>query len=360
LSEVEDGAYEGVLAAAVIELTNRCNSRCLHCASNSGAARVDELPTARWLTLMEELRALGCEEVTLIGGEVFLHPDWLAIAQRVVDLGVGLSIVTNGLFIGPEKMAALLSLPLLRLGVSLDAADPVLYRHIRGVDGYSQALDFIDRFVATGHAPVNAVTTFTRLNAGHFEAIEQVVRGLGVSWQIQFAHDVSERFTSEMLLSPDDFRVLCGKIGDLVLAAELDGRQWIVPMDDFGYFPLDPLHAPIHARWSGCQAGLHIIGVRANGDLLGCLSLGDPFIEGNLRERSLVEIWRDPASFAKLRRKGGRLEGSCAACDKAEVCRAGCPCMAYASTGDIYENHYCLRHLERQELLALLVDEDAG
>ena len=41
------------------------------------------------------------------------------------------------------------------------------------------------------------------------------------------------------------------------------------------------------------------------------------------------------------------LEGECAACTFRKVCRAGCTSMAYAVTGTIYDNPYCLQRARR-------------
>jgi len=133
----------------------------------------------------------------------------------------------------------------------------------------------------------------------------------------------------------------------------LDGSEdlEIVTMDDIGYFPLEADHGLLYDWWKGCQAGTKVVGIRANGDVLGCLSLGDPFIEANIRQRSVADIWRDPTSFEQMRRKTEHLTGHCRACPHAARCKAGCAAMAYSATGDIYENPYCIRNIECREII---------
>jgi radical SAM protein with 4Fe4S-binding SPASM domain len=127
-------------------------------------------------------------------------------------------------------------------------------------------------------------------------------------------------------------------------------------MDDFGYFPLDPALRFLHQTWHGCIAGRSLIGIRSNGDLLGCLSLGDGFIEGNLRQTSLRELWSSPTAFPRLRHKEYQLTGACAACPFASECRAGCTGIAQSATGDIGCNPYCIRAMETEEILATLTE----
>jgi radical SAM protein with 4Fe4S-binding SPASM domain len=68
--------------------------------------------------------------------------------------------------------------------------------------------------------------------------------------------------------------------------------------------------------------------------------------EGNVRERPLSEIWRDPKAFAYNRCFDPReLSGDCARCEFGWLCRAGCTTVAYLATGSTGNNPYCLRRV---------------
>ncbi len=55
---------------------------------------------------------------------------------------------------------------------------------------------------------------------------------------------------------------------------------------------------PDSNTWKGCTAGISSLGITSNGGVAGCLSMGNNrFIEGNVRERSIIDIWKDPNSF---------------------------------------------------------------
>jgi radical SAM protein with 4Fe4S-binding SPASM domain len=71
------------------------------------------------------------------------------------------------------------------------------------------------------------------------------------------------------------------------------------------------------------------------------------FIEGNLREKSLREIWEDPDAFAYNRRfTTDQLTGKCASCPRGDVCAGGCRSYNYFTTGKLYENCLCARKCE--------------
>src|SRR5262245_17164983 len=83
-------------AYAVWEITLACNLACVTCGSRAGPARPDELTTAEALDLVRQLAEVGIGEVTLIGGEAFLRPDWLEIARAINDHGMICGLTTGG------------------------------------------------------------------------------------------------------------------------------------------------------------------------------------------------------------------------------------------------------------------------
>lgn len=56
------------LRLAWLELTSRCNLRCVHCYVEAGDARGEEMPTGEWARIISELAALGCGAIQLTGG----------------------------------------------------------------------------------------------------------------------------------------------------------------------------------------------------------------------------------------------------------------------------------------------------
>lgn len=344
------------LRYAVIEVTNRCNLRCPHCPSTSGAPRSHELSLEEIQALLQDIHALGGEGITLLGGEVLLREDWVEIGRAVRDLGMRLVFISNGLlFRTDEDVARLASLTPHLVGISLDGASPETYRRQRGADGFDHALGLLHRLVAEGFPHVNAITTFSRDNLHEFDDFAVLLADTGITWQVQIANKGGDRFDDGLFFTLDDYRWLVGKMRDIwVSHRDRVHLQW---MDDLGYFPLDPKLRFLHQTWRGCIAGLELIGVRSSGDVLGCLFLSDDaFVEGNIRQQPLAELWQSDAAFQRYRRKEELLTGACARCAFAERCRAGCSAMAWSITGDLGCDPYCIRSIETAELLAAVDD----
>jgi radical SAM protein with 4Fe4S-binding SPASM domain len=101
-------------------------------------------------------------------------------------------------------------------------------------------------------------------------------------------------------------------------------------------------------RWQGCPGGVTSVGICSDGAVKGCLSMSPCEVQGNIHERPLLELWRDPQRFARIRHYApGRLTGKCGSCPHGSTCRGGCPEMARTATGDVWDNPFCLRQAEQ-------------
>ena len=81
---------------------------------------------------------------------------------------------------------------------------------------------------------------------------------------------------------------------------------------------------------------------------IGCESLYlDSFIEGNLREKTLREIWESPEAFAYNRKfRAEFLTGRCGECRYGALCAGGCRSYNYFTRGKLYESPFCARDVK--------------
>ncbi len=79
--------YDAPLSMTLM-LTNRCVTNCCYCYADTQSRFDTNLSTKRIFELIEEAGKLPMKCVNLIGGEVFLHPDWAEILKKTVDCHV--------------------------------------------------------------------------------------------------------------------------------------------------------------------------------------------------------------------------------------------------------------------------------
>jgi len=99
----------------------------------------------------------------------------------------------------------------------------------------------------------------------------------------------------------------------------------------------------------GCYAGCRVIGIESNGNIKGCLSMPEEFVEGNIRQRPLKEIWFDMSLFSYNRQfSPDKAEGFCKDCPHLKMCRCGCSTTAIGSSSSRFNNPYCLYRIEME------------
>ena len=95
-------------------VTHRCNLRCAYC--DVPARALPELSTAQALDLIGQMAGAGTRAVSFNGGEPLIRDDIEILIRRCTDLGMAVSLTTNGVLL-PSKAAVLDSLRTLQLSV---------------------------------------------------------------------------------------------------------------------------------------------------------------------------------------------------------------------------------------------------
>ena len=98
-----------------IELTERCNNRCIHCYINrpedDTVAKAREMETGFVLDLLRQAAVLGCLSVRFTGGEPLLRTDFREIYITARRLGMWVTIFTNARLITPELADLFVKIP---------------------------------------------------------------------------------------------------------------------------------------------------------------------------------------------------------------------------------------------------------
>lgn len=331
-------------ACPVFELTLNCNLNCIHCGSLAGKKVKEELSTKQALKICKELAAIGARGVALMGGEVILRKDWYNISKEIKDLGMLLSIVTNG-YMNPDKV-----LPKFRklgvdsISVGFDGTKKT-HNYIRGAnDAFDKTLKFVDLLHKGGLDPC-PITTFHKINFKEFFEIRDLIVGRGLDWHVNAASLIG-RFPKELLLSLEEYY----ELGMLIAASQKEfSKERIIAGHNFGFHSKIIPHLSLYPEWNGCYAGKTVLGIKNNGDVNGCLPLPNQFIEGNVKENSLVELWND-SDFCKFNRKFKEddLGGYCIKCKYRMSCKGGCTLNSSTLAGKPHRDPLCFHRIEQE------------
>lgn len=334
------------LECASWEITLKCNLKCLHCEFSAGKALSDELSTNEALQLCEDLAKVGCKRIILMGGEPFLRKDWEDIAEKIKELGLELAFITNGYLNNEKLFSKLKDLSPVFVGVSIDGGKASTHDKIRGAIGsFDRALNFIDRCIEL-KIPVIVITSVHKLNINELPKLREILFDRNVFWEIQIT-DVAGRFSRKYLLNEKEFYSVAKFIYS-TQKMHSRGKKFINGAHDIGYHSNFLPNLTGFSKWDGCQAGISLIAIESNGGIKGCSALTTTFVEENIRNRSIKDIWNDPDSFSYNRRfKIDDLKGHCKKCKYGKTCKGGCLETSFMSTGNIHSDPYCLYQIEK-------------
>lgn len=338
------------ISYAVWEITLKCNLACQHCGSRAGHSRAKELSTEEALNLVKQLAEVGITEVTLIGGEAFLRPDWLEIARAITDSGMVCGMTTGGYGITEDTAHKMKAAGIKVVSVSVDGLEET-HDRLRGKKGsWEWAFKTMSHLKQAG-IPFGCNTQINRLSAPEFPRIYDRIRDAGIfAWQIQLTVPMGNAAdNSEILLQPYELLDIYPMIYRVVQRANQEGVR-VQAGNNIGYYgPYERLlrGGDAWTFWQGCTAGLAALGIEADGAIKGCPSLPTAaYTGGNIRDRSLREIIEQAEELrfnlgAGTSKATEHLWGFCKTCEFAELCRGGCSWTAHVFFDRRGNNPYC-------------------
>ena len=333
------------LFSCLWELTLRCNLNCMHCGSVAGSSRQNELTLSECLKIADEIIELECKELTFIGGEIFLYKEWEKIANHLSTHGIIVNLMSNGYNIRQKQIDEIKYANLSNVGISLDGTEAIHNKIRNNSRSFSEIKKTFELLNEAG-IPIGVVTSLMEVNYPELEDIYQFLVGNRVNlWQLQLVNPMGNMATKkELIINPNHIPPLINFIRE----KNKDRYMLVVAADNVGYFYKNSetyirgTRSPV-CYWGGCMAGINTLFIDSVGNVKGCGALYDEkFIEGNLRENSLKEIWINKETFRYNRQfSTDLLRGICKDCDMGSICKGGCRASNYFMNNYLYENAFC-------------------
>ena len=177
------GRRLGLPIAGTFELTARCNFDCpmcyVHLKQEDIAAQGRELTAAQWIDLACQAKDRGMIFALLTGGEPFVRKDFFEIYHAMKEMGILVSINSNGSLLSGEVLKKLIEDPPLRMNISLYGGSDETYRRMCGQNAYHRVVENIAALKAAG-IDVRLNVSITPYNRADLTAICRKAEELGV------------------------------------------------------------------------------------------------------------------------------------------------------------------------------------
>lgn len=299
-----------------IDLTDRCNSRCLMCWNHSPLIKhhknttVNELDSSFLKYFINDIAKAGTKEIIFSGGgEPFLYPLIWEVLEFTQNLNLTFRINTNFTLLSKEDIARLLSLDnLTSLTVSIWAGNAELYSkiHNRDRDVFYKVKDNL-RFLNDRKSKDLEVKIYSVINNMNYLELRSLLN-LAVEVRcdaVEFGtSDIIPEVTDPLLLNGEQLAFLRKDFINLIKEFK-NGKIRIINKNIF----LKRISNP-GARFgeydtlidkSPCYAGWTFLRLRANGDFNSCLKSHRIPI-GNIYQKNFALVWNN-AQQQEFRKK---------------------------------------------------------
>lgn len=336
------------------EVTRACAFACRHCRAEAQPQRDPrELTTSEAFHLLDQIKRFGDPILVITGGDPMMRRDLYEIIRYAVQKGLraALSPTTTRL-VTPKALARVKEAGVRRVAISIDGPSAEAHDAFRAFRGSFRLARGIAQNIVAAGLSLQINTIVSRYNLHLLEEMMKLVADLGaVQWSLFFLVPTG-RATAADMISPKEHEQVFHWLYGLSREAPFDIKSTAAPayrrviiqrerekgrpadvsgktprtLAGAGYRYEDGLDRP--AR--GVNDGRGFCFVSHTGDV--CPSGFLPLAAGNVRQQSVVNIYRYAPLFRNLR-DPERLKGRCGRCEFRHVC-GGSRARAYAVTGD--------------------------
>ena len=323
----------GLPIAGTFELTPRCNFHCkmcyVHLTEEEQRQRGKELTTEQWLEIGKQARDAGTVFLLLTGGEPTLRPDFPELLHRFKNMGLMVSVNSNGVLLDGKLLQEMINDPPVRFNISLYGTSNETYEKQCGVPAYDRVMRNI-RALREAGVDVKVNMSLTPDNRDDMKAVYETAKELDARTQ------ATPYMFPPIRLHPE----LCGE--NFRLNAEEAGKQQAEY--DFIRYPKDEFLRRIRAlhelcspdspdeeddgveNCMHCRAGTTAFWIDWDGKMVPCGQMAEP--AADVLALGFDEAWEQTKKNAGMI----RLPAECASCEIREICHV-CAAMCCCETG---------------------------
>lgn len=324
-----------VPVTGMIEITSRCNLRCVHCylgpQEEQQKKRAAEMSTSEVNALLDDMAAAGTLHLTITGGDPMMRPDFHEIYRHAKMLGMRVTVFCDAILVTDRIIDLFRDLPPAGVEVSIYGATAETYEAVTRVPGsFPKFLAGMKRLL-DAKIPVFLKSVLMTINRHEFPAMDQ----MAVDWGLKFRFD-SAVFPClpDRSAKPLDLRVDPAE----AVAIEFANPERLASMADY-FETRDNL--PAREELYQCGAGKTSFYVDPFGGLSPCVMTTKYRYDIRGKDGAFAERWRDDVGELRTK-KPENPDHACGSCGVRAAC-SGCSAFFALETGreDVKSEYVC-------------------
>jgi AdoMet-dependent heme synthase len=332
MSEVGQKAFNlGVPLAVHLDVTYRCNERCVHCYLDHDDH--GEMTTGEIKDVLDQMAEAGVFFLTLSGGEVFMRRDFFEILEYARRLMFNVKIKTNAVMIHEDEARRIRELGIDTIQISVYSHRPEVHDAITMLPHSFERTIAAIRFLREQGLRVTIANVLMTPNSNDHAGVQALAAELGV------------QYTLDPTITPmmdGDTSVLALRIPGEELPEIFRNPALVGNQEEFCAPPPAPSAEDLEGY--SCSAGHSFCYISPYGDVFPCVQF--PLPTGNIRQQKFLDIWNDSPQMNEIRSIQVKDLTVCSSCSHASSCTR-CPGLAYMegsmrgpSTADCEKSFY--------------------
>jgi AdoMet-dependent heme synthase len=304
----------GIPLSVQLDLTYRCNERCVHCYLDHHD--YGEMTTVEITDLLDQMADAGVFYLTISGGEILMRRDFFEILEYARMRTFCIKLKTNGILIRKKEADRIKALGVESVQISIYSHVPEVHDAITKLPGsLAQSIEAIRRLRAHDIHVIMANVLMVQ-NVHDYVGVRALAAELG-------AHFILDPTITPMM---DGDRSILSLNVDEEALREVFRNETLVGgnIEEFCAPPQGPDENALDML--PCSAGHTACYVSPYGDVYPCVQF--PLASGNVRSMRFVDIWRDSTQLNEVRSITLRDMPSCSKCTHGGTCTR-CPGLAY-------------------------------
>lgn len=297
--------------SCTVELTENCVFKCPHCFVEGIGHHV--LSYEDFVSFIDQFKKMGGVFLTLTGGEVLTHPRFSDIYKYAYELGLSVSVFSNGYLVTPEIIKMFAQMPPSKIEISLYGASNEKYKSVTKLeDAFERVINNIDELIQNG-VRVHLKTTLFNAIYSDFDAMKAIAESRGVPFRY-------------------DFKLLPRINGEMTNLEHQVSPKKIIAIEKKEKLEVWKKNYPAKVEQKehlfGCGAARYSCFLGSRNELRMCGFA--TFSNLDMNQYTLAEAWKE---FEKYTMIESNITSKCRNCDKAKLCDI-CPMWGYVMHND--------------------------